>query len=347
VKAAIAAAFAFATVTAVAAAAQQAAPAAPPAGESPYRIAARLPVRIMTFKVEPASIQPGQSVTLTWAAENPQSTTIDPIGRVPPRGQRVLKPSATTTYTLSVKGASNSADTRTVTVVVAGTVAAASSDAPVAAARKTVPRTADGHPDFSGVYGYGQGGRGGPPPAPGALPATPTLKPGAESFKVVRAADDTGQYSSCMPPGIPQTFFVPYYIQLVQAPTHLVVAHEYLDLFRIIPTDGRAHAPDPDPSWMGHPVGQWEGDTLVVDSIGFNDKTEINGYRHTESLHVVERFSRPDVNTLQYEATIDDPNVFAGPWVIRRTFPLLPEYDSLNEFVCENNRDYKPLFGDK
>ena len=150
-----------------------------------------------------------------------------------------------------------------------------------------------------------------------------------------------------MPPGIPQTFFVPYYIQIVQAPKHVVVAHEYLNLFRIIPTDGRPHPPDPDPSWMGNPVGRWEGDTLVVDSIGFNDKTEINGYRHTESLHVVERFRRPDFDTLQYEATIEDPNVFAGPWVIRRTFPLLPEYDSINEFVCENNRDYKPLFGNK
>jgi hypothetical protein len=183
--------------------------------------------------------------------------------------------------------------------------------------------------------------------AAGGLPTTPTLKPGAEKYKIVRASDDTGQYSTCMPPGIPQTFFVPYYIQIVQAPTHLVVAHEYLNLFRIIPTDGRPHPPDPDPSWMGNPVARWDGDTLVVDSIGFNDKTEINGYRHTEKLHVVERFSRPDFDTLQYEATIEDPNVFAGPWVIRRTFPFLPEYDQINEFVCENNRDYKPLFGNK
>jgi len=339
--------FAFATVITVVASAQQAAAPAPPAQpESPYRIAGRLPVRIMSFKVEPTSIQPGEKVTLTWATENPTSITIDPIGRVAPRGRQTLSPTVTTTYTLSVTGASNSADKRTVTVVVQGTMPGASpSDASSSTARKTVPRTADGKPDLSGVYGYGAGGRGGPPPAPGALPTTPVLKPGAEKFKVVRAADDTGQYSSCMPPGIPQTFFVPYYIQLVQAPKHIVIAHEYLNLFRIIPTDGRAQAADPDPSWMGHPVGRWEGDTLVVDSIGFNDKTEINGFRHTESLHVVERFSRPDVNTLQYEATIDDPSVFAGPWVIRRTFPLLPEYDSLNEFVCENNRDYKPLFG--
>jgi hypothetical protein len=327
------------------------APAAPTPGESPYRAAARLPVRITTFSVEPTTIQPGESITLVWAAENPTSVTIVGLGRVAPRGRRTLTPGVTTTYTLSVTGAGNTADTRTVTVVVAGTMPGASpSDASAAGTRKAVPRTADGKPDLSGVYGYGAGagGRGAPPPAAaGGLPTTPTLKPGAEKYKVVRAADDTGLYSTCLPPGIPQTFFVPYYIQIVQAPKHLVVAHEYLNLFRIIPTDGRPHPADPDPSWMGNPVARWEGDTLVVDSIGFNDKTEINGYRHTEKLHVVERFSRPDFDTLQYEATIEDPNVFAGPWVIRRTFPFLPEYDQINEFVCENNRDYKPLFGNK
>jgi hypothetical protein len=332
---------------------QQPAPsaAAPaPAGESPYRAAARLPARITSLAVEPTTIQPGQSVTLRWAVENPTSVTLDPLGRVAPRGQRTLSPGVTTTYTLSVTGAGNSAEKRTVTVVVQGTMAGASpSDAVTTSAKKAAPRTADGKPDLSGIFGYGAGGGGRgaapAPAAPGSLPTTPTLKPGAEKFRVVRGADDTGQYSSCLPPGIPQSFFVPYYIQIVQAPKAVVVAHEYLNLFRIIPTDGRAQAVDPDPSWMGHPVGRWDGDTLVVDSVGYNDKTEINGYRHTESLHVVERFRRPDFDTLQYEATIEDPNVFAGPWVIRRTFPLLTEYDALNEFVCENNRDYKPLFG--
>jgi hypothetical protein len=345
----LAVALACASVSAQQAAPQ--APAGPTPGESPYRAAARLPVRITSFIVEPTSIQPGQTVTLSWAVENPTSTSIDPLGRVAPRGRRTLTPGATTTYTLAVTGAGNTADKRTVTVVVAGTMPGASpSDAPAAGGKRAVPRTADGKPDFSGVYGYGAGpgGRGAPPPVPtGGLPTTPTLKPGAEKYKVVRAADDTGQYSTCMPPGIPQTFLVPYYIQVVQAPKHVVIAHEYLNLSRIIPTDGRPHPADPDPSWMGNPVARWENDTLVVDSIGFNDKTEINGYRHTEALHVVERFSRPDFDTLQYEATIEDPNVFAGPWVIRRTFPFLQEYDQINEFVCENNRDYKPLFGKK
>jgi hypothetical protein len=328
-------------------AAQQ--PAQPPAGESPYRIAGRLPVRIMSFDVQPKTIKPGEKVLLTWATENPTTVTIDPIGRVAPRGQQTLMPSVTTTYTLSVTGPSNSADKRAVTVVVSGTTPAASPSDVSISRPKTVARTPEGHPDFSGVYGYGigGGGRGAPPApaAPGTLPTTPTLKPGAEKYRVVRGPEDTGLYSSCMPTGIPQAFFVPYYIQIVQAPKHIVIAHEYLNLYRIIPTDGRPHPPDPDPSWMGNAVAKWEGDTLVVDSIGYNDKTEINGYRHSEALHVVERINRPDVNTLSYEATIEDPKVFAGPWVIKRTFPLLPEYDSLNEFVCENNRDYKPLFG--
>jgi hypothetical protein len=333
---------AFATLIAVVASAQQAQPPSqPPAGESPYRIAGRLPVRIMSFDVQPKTIKPGEKVLLTWATENPTTITIDPIGRVAPRGQQTLMPTVTTTYTLSVTGPSNSADKRTVTVVVSGTAPASSSDASISRP-KTVARTLYG-------YGIGGGGRGAPPApaAPGSLPTTPTLKPGAEKFRVVRGPEDTGLYSNCMPTGIPQAFFVPYYIQIVQAPKQIVIAHEYLNMYRIIPTDGRPHPPDPDPSWMGHAVAKWDGDTLVIDSIGYNDKTEITGYRHTDALHVVERISRPDVGTLNYEATIEDPNVFAGPWVIKRAFPLLPEYDSLNEFVCENNRDYKPLFGNK
>jgi hypothetical protein len=84
-----------------------------------------------------------------------------------------------------------------------------------------------------------------------------------------------------------------------------------------------------------------------VDSIGFNDKTEISGFRHTEDLHVVERFRRVSYDTLQYEAVIEDPNVFEGPWVVARNFLFRPEYDKVDEFVCENNPDYRDLFETK
>ena len=332
--------------------ARQGGPPAQPQVRGGYTEAATLPARIMEFKAEPPSIKVGEAVTLTWAVENPRSTRLEPaIGRVAPRAVLKVSPAATTTYTLTVTGV-NGTITRSVTVNVAGSAAApppAAATAP-AAASGGVPRTADGKPDLTGVYGGGAGignlggGRGTPPPAAGSLPRTPTLKPGAEKFRVVRGPTDTGQYASCMPPGVPQTFFVPYYFQIVQAPRYVVILHEYLGIYRVIPTDGTPHPPDPDPFWMGHSIGRWEGDTLVVDSIGFNDKTEIQGYRHTEALHVVERFRRTD-ESLEYEAVIEDPNVFEGPWQITRTFTYLPEYKRVDEFVCENNKDYKDLFG--
>jgi hypothetical protein len=328
-------------------------PAKPPAGvQGPlrggYTEAGTLPARILDFKAEPATIKPGESATLTWAVENPRSTTISPtVGRAAPRGALKVSPKATTTYTLTVTG-TNGTLTKTVTVAVAGTKAVAASETePADITKQPTPRTADGKPDLTGVYGYGQGAaRGAPPPtaAPGSLPRTPTLKPGAEKYRVARGPEDTGLYSTCTPPGVPQTFMVPYYVQFVQSPKYLIILHEYLHLSRTIPLDGSPHPPDPDPFWMGHSTGKWEGDTLVVDSVGFKE-SEISGYKTTESLHVVERFRRPTLGTLEYEAVIEDPNVFAGPWLITRTFPLLPEYNRVDEFFCENNRDYKPLFG--
>jgi len=333
-------------------AAGQVQPAKAPAGvtgplRGGYTEAGTLPARILEFKAEPANIKPGQSVTLTWAVENPRSTTIEPtVGRATPRGVMKVSPAATTTYTLTVTG-TNGTLTKTATVTVAGTQPVAATTPTAALTETPTPRTADGKPDLTGVFGYGAApGRGTPPPAvtPGALPRTPTLKPGAEKYRVVRGADDTGLYSSCTPPGVPQTFMVPYYVQFVQSPKYLIILHEYLHLSRTITLDGSPHPPDPDPFWMGHSIGKWEGDTLVVDSVGFKE-SEINGYKTTEDLHVVERFRRPNMGTLEYEATIEDPNVFAGPWLITRSFPLLPEYNRVDEFFCENNRDYKPLFG--
>lgn len=314
---------------------------------NPYQRAGQIPARIIDFKVEPASIQPGQSVTLTWATENPTGATIDPdFGRVTPRGIRQLSPARTTTYTLTVRGPNNQVLTKSVTVNVAGTTAAESS-ATGEVAKKEVPRTAAGHPDFSGVYdfsfgGGGRGGRGGAPAADG-----PALKPGAEKYRVVRAANDTGQTSDCMPLAGPQAFGVPYQFQLVQSAHSLAILYGYPGTFRAIPTDGGPHPADPDPTWMGDSIGRWEGDTLVIDSVGFNDKTEISGFHHTDALHIVEKFRRPDYGTLQYEATIDDPNVFAKPWTVTRSFALRPDLAKVDEFVCEHNLDYTKYFGNK
>ena len=180
--------------------------------------------------------------------------------------------------------------------------------------------------------------------SPGTLATTRVLKAGAERFRVVRGDKDTGRTSDCMPLPGPDAFSVPYQFQLVHGLNSLAILHEYPGTFRTIPTTGIPHVKDPDPTWMGDSVAHWEGDTLVVDTVGFNDKTEISGFKHTESLHIVERFSRPDFETLQYQAVIEDPNVFEQPFAVNRSFSLRADLAKVDEFVCENNRDYKVLF---
>ena len=124
---------------------------------------------------------------------------------------------------------------------------------------------------------------------------------------------------------MPQTYITPYPFQIVQTPNLVIIIYEYPNAIRFIPVDGRPQAVDPDPSWMGTSVGRWDGDTLVIDAIGFNDKTEVHGFMHTEALHVVERFRRLENGSLQYDVTVEDPNVWEGPWVIpARTFALPP-----------------------
>ncbi|MBV9397012.1 MAG: hypothetical protein JO062_03475 [Bryobacterales bacterium] len=298
------------------------------------------PPRILSFTAQPSTVDAGKRVALTWATENPSGVSIDPdIGRVTPRGTRQVSPAGTTTYTLTVGGPNNTTVTSSVTVTVRGS-AAASAAKP---ASETKPaRMPDGKPDLSGVYGFA-GARGATPPS---------LKPGAEKFKIVRGPNDvrgtTTLGTDCKPLGIPQSFATPYPFQIVQTPKLLVMIFEYPNAVRMIPLDGRPHPADPDPTWMGDGIGRWDGDTLVVDSVGFNDKTEVNGYMHTEALHVVERYKKLDNGNLQYEVTVEDPNVFAGPWVMpARTFPFRPELEKVDEFVCENTQDYEKLFGKK
>jgi len=313
---------------------------------NPYRRAAQLPARIRDFAASQASLQPGQSTMLVWEIENPTGITLEPgPGRVQPRGNIQVTPSATTTYTLTVHGPNNQVLTKEVTVTVAGTTPINTSSA-TENAKKEVARLANGKPDLSGVYdfSFGGGARGG---ARGAAPSGPVLKPGAEKYRIVRGPDDSGQYSDCMPLAGPQAFAVPYQFQIVEGLHSVAILFGYPGTFRTIPTDGGAHPVDPDPTWMGDSIGRWEGDTLVIDSIGFNDKTEINGFKHTDALHIIERFSRPEFNTLRYDVTIEDPNVFAEPWKMTRSFALRPDLTKVDEFVCEHNEDYSKYFEKK
>jgi hypothetical protein len=305
------------------------------------------PARIISFTAEPATVKAGESTVLSWATENPNAVSIDQaVGRVPARGTMEVSPGATTTYTLTVDGPEGTL-ARSVTVTVSGAPAGA---ATASTAKKEAPRLPDGKPDLSGVYNFGGGGRGGAGQAgptaglPPGVSATPALKAGSEKFRVNRGPNDAGRTSDCMPLAGPDAFSVPYQFQLVHSTTSLAILHEYPGTFRIIPTTGGLHPPDPDPTWMGDSIAHWEGDTLVVDTVGFNDKTEIGGYKHTEALHLVERFARTNFDTLQYQAIIEDPNVFEGPFAVNRTFALRPDLAKVDEFVCENNRDYTVFF---
>jgi hypothetical protein len=293
--------------------------------------------RIVSFEVRPASIRPGESAVLVWSTENPAGITIDPdVGAVTPRGTKQVTPSATTTYTLSLRGGPS----KTVTVTVAGAPVAKAAPSAAGNVSSKAFRMPYGMPDLTGVYNFA-----GLPPGTKA----PAVKPGADKFVIVRGPNDvrgrTTLGTDCKPLGIPQTYITPYPFQIVQTPKLIVQIFEYPNAIRMIPLDARPQAVDPDPTWMGNAVGRWDGDTLVVDSIGFNDKTEVHGFMHTQDLHVVERFKRLENGNLQYDVTVEDPNVWVSPWVIAtRTFALRPEAEWVDEFVCDATVDYNKLF---
>jgi len=295
--------------------------------------------QILTFTATPSSIQPGQSVKLEWAVINADRIRLDPdIGIVSTRDSRTVAPRVTATYTLTALGYGGTGnDTRSVTVTVEGTnptpaVAVAASEAPKT---RPAPRMADGKPDLNGIYIA--------PYHSIRVVDKIMLKPGAEKYHVgPEYTFSLGE--QCLPRGVPDTIGEPYPIQIVQTPNLVVILYEAGEYFRVIPTDGRPHPKDLDPTWMGNSVGRWEGDTLVVDVTGVNDKVSVGEYRHTTAYHVVERFERPTYDTLKYSATIEDPNVFLAPWTEVGTFTLHPEWD-IQEYICnENNHDYKKLF---
>lgn len=324
----------------------------PPAPAKPKPSARVVPqASIREFKADSTSLQPGQSTTLSWVVENPTTTTLSGFGTVAAIGNRRVTLKSGTIYTLTVTGPNNQMLSRTLMINVAGTTAAAAtspSDAPGPAPK------IDGKPDMSGIYNSSSFSQmfGGRVVRGQNDPFTGKLKPRAEKYKVVRGPDDTGLFSDCMPTGVPGALFVPYQWQIIQGKNNIVIMYEYPHLFRAIPISTSEnpveHPEDLDPTWMGNSVAHWEGDTLVVDVVGFNEKTELpGGFRHTEDLHVVERYTRTDRDNLEYEATIIDPNVFVEPWTIKRGFPVRSDLQAITEFVCENNRDYKQYFDKK
>jgi hypothetical protein len=242
--------------------------------------------------------------------------------------------------------------------------------------RSPVPRGTDGKPDLTGVWqggstqrgsweetngGTGVGGSGRDPAAP-VVPSSNDRPAGREGApyqpwaaqKVLEAFNRRGiddPTSRCLPAGLPRTVMLGLFPQqFVQTPKQIVMLYEYMNVFRVIPFMDK-HPDDILPSYLGNSIGRWDGDTLVVDTIGFNDKTWLAGAGtfHTDALHTVERFTRVDKDQINYEVTLEDPNVFTKPWKLTSTL-MLRDGTRLQEMVCaENNIDpdrYEKLLSD-
>jgi len=226
------------------------------------------------------------------------------------------------------------------------------------------PRTADGKPDLSGIWNASAGGGLSPsfiirkddkgrttkllfsePDADfskgdaqhraerAAAPNQPPYKPELEQ-RVKFLDENTNDYDGalhCQPLGVPR-MGPPR--QIVEYSGHVVFLYQggesSINTFRVITTDGRPHRTDVDPSYLGDSVGHWEGDTLVIDVVGFNDVTWLaeDGKFHTDAMHVIERFTR-DGDGMKYEVTVEDPTVFTRPWIVNpRTLKLNTALDA-------------------
>ena len=215
---------------------------------------------------------------------------------------------------------------------------------PLAAQSTRLPRTAAGHPDLSGLW---QGGGPVGDIAQG-LPAGQTIPilPAAKKIMDARQSKDDPE-ANCLPTGVPR--IAPYPWRIVETPTHIFFLFEAnIHSYRQIFMDGRPHPKDLDPTWYGHSIGRWDNGTLVVDTVGFNDKFwfDFKGHPHTERLHVVERYRLKDPRTLVNEITIDDPGAYSRPFTITFTAERARDGDELMEYICqENNIDVEHLQG--
>jgi hypothetical protein len=178
----------------------------------------------------------------------------------------------------------------------------------------------------------------------------PPFQPWAEALLKKRdvenntADPDSGPdpIERCFPPGVPRIMLQPFPWEIVQAKDRVLLIFEYQALTRQIFMDGRGHPKDLDQTYMGHSIGKYEGDTLVIDTIGFNDKTWLDpmGLPHSDALHVIERLRRTDHDTLQVDYTIDDTKAYTKPWTAQRIFKLKPDWE-IKEYVCAENNEVK------
>jgi hypothetical protein len=211
--------------------------------------------------------------------------------------------------------------------------------APAAAPSGPAPRTASGKPDLSGVWTV--------PYVPDMTRSRPNQKgvaelpftaEGAANFKAYDAAN--GDYTGvCMPFGLVRSMNAPYPMQIMQNDKYVALLWEQSTWFHVIPVGQaiRATAASDNPQWFGHSVGHWEGDTLVVETSGFNGYTRLDtiGHPHSDQLKVRQTFSRTDADHIAYTITVDDPKMYTKPWTNERVFTA--STGELIEYSCEEN----------
>jgi hypothetical protein len=172
-------------------------------------------------------------------------------------------------------------------------------------------------------------------------PEEAPLRP--EAIAIMRNRPKTAETPDqrCLPVGVPRAELIAFPFKIVQTPGLIVMMYEADNTRRQIYTDGRKLPTDPNPTWMGFSVGHWEGETLVVETAGFNDKIWLDTFGHpvSESMHVQERFNRRDFGHMDLQITIDDPKMYTKPFTFKVTQLLLPDSDIFEYFCTENEKD--------
>jgi hypothetical protein len=236
-----------------------------------------------------------------------------------------------------------------IVAVLVGIVVAAVVVISIRAQSKPVPRLPNGKPDFTGVWDHPRVGdisQDASGRCAGETPGCKNVGAGELPFtplgKTENERKDKFDYGAhCLPWGYVRSFGTPYPHSYVSHPDRLVVMWEQDNAFHVVPTDGRPLSKNPEPSWRGTSVGRWEGDTLVIETAGFNGRTWLDTaqHPHSDQLKVTERLTRTDYDHINYELIMEDPKFYSKPMKNVRTFVLMKPGQELYEYSCsENNR---------
>jgi len=203
----------------------------------------------------------------------------------------------------------------------------------------TVPRTADGKPDLSGFW-KGPLLRNMDKNVAGGFAAIMT--PAGKAAYEYNKTKTINPEALCLFAGIPRASISGVPFEIVQSPKRMAFLYELMNTFRSIPVDGRKHpaADDIEPSYFGNGIGRWEGDTFVIDSVGFKDKNswlDDDAHPHSDAMHVVERWTRTDATHLSHQVTVEDPKFYTKAFTFDRVFTMMPAGQELLEFACDEN----------